>query len=127
MCGHRLKEHNGKTLKCAAKKAGKPCECKKFFYILAQGAWILRCRCKHKHIEHEPNPPYKCAKPNCKGCDKGFDSPFVCNCDHGWVSHEQRVLAKNEAEDFSELLPANVKRGQEKEPPRFEELKDGEE
>lgn len=27
---------------------GKGCACRGFFYIVAEGAWILRCRCKHK-------------------------------------------------------------------------------
>lgn len=53
------------------------CTCKKFFYIVAEGAWILRCRCKHKHIEHDPSgTPFKCSKPKC-GCS-GFDR-YYCS------------------------------------------------
>eukprot|EP00899_Mesostigma_viride_P020761 jgi/Mesvir1/28687/Mv11179-RA.1 len=90
MCGHRLKEHgkldSDKPLKCLNTRG---CTCTKFFYIVAEGSWILRCRCKHKHIEHDP-VTHKCTKPNCKQCDK-FDSPWVCNCNHPWSSHKQLV------------------------------------
>eukprot|EP00959_Pyramimonas_sp_CCMP1952_P276817 5786654-Pyramimonas_sp.AAC.1 len=51
LCGHRLREHvkpedaekgsaAGPTLSCKNRN----CKCKKFFYIVAEGAWILRCR-----------------------------------------------------------------------------------
>ena len=56
------------------------------FHAVAEGAWILRCRCKHKHTEHDPIT-YACRKPNCK-CGV-FDSPWVCNCNHSWSSHMQ--------------------------------------
>ena len=94
ICGHRFKEHAppvaGGKQACGAKS----CKCKDFFYMVAEGAWIIRCRCKHKHTEHDPTPPYKCtrcvpkpgAKPSTTQCS-GFDSPFVCNCDHGWAAH----------------------------------------
>jgi hypothetical protein len=85
MCGHRFKEHTKASHKCSNGN----CKCAGFFYIIAEGAWILRCRCKHKHIEHDcSNLQHKCLKPGCKGCT-GFDSPFVCNCDHPWSAHEQ--------------------------------------
>ena len=85
MCGHRFKEHTKAAHKCSSGN----CKCAGFFYIIAEGAWILRCRCKHKHIEHDcTNLQHKCLKAGCKGCT-GFDSPFVCNCDHPWAAHEQ--------------------------------------
>jgi hypothetical protein len=85
MCGHRFKEHGRAGHKCSNGN----CKCAGFFYIIAEGAWILRCRCKHKHIEHDCTTlQHKCLKAGCKGCT-GFDSPFVCNCDHQWSSHEQ--------------------------------------
>jgi hypothetical protein len=88
MCGHRFKEHSKAGHKCSNGN----CKCAGFFYIIAEGAWILRCRCKHKHIEHDcTTPQHKCLKPGCKGCT-GFDSPFVCNCDHQWSSHEQVAI-----------------------------------
>mmetsp|Transcript_35983 Transcript_35983/g.49960 ORF Transcript_35983/g.49960 Transcript_35983/m.49960 type:complete len:226 (+) Transcript_35983:59-736(+) len=94
MCGHRLKEHvkpgseeSGPKLSC--KNRG--CRCKKFFYIIAEGSWILRCQCKHKHVEHDP-VTYACAK---SSCDCGnFLSPWVCNCDHPWKAHSQQVVEK---------------------------------
>lgn len=65
------------------------CQCKNFYYIVAEGAWILRCRCKHKHVEHDCSKQgFPCKKQSCQ-C-KLFDSPFVCNCNHGWASHKQR-------------------------------------
>lgn len=88
MCGHRFKEHTKANHKCSNGN----CKCAGFFYIIAEGAWILRCRCKHKHIEHDcTNLQHKCLKAGCKGCT-GFDSPFVCNCDHQWSSHEQVAI-----------------------------------
>ena len=101
---------SGRKLKCCGKTAGKSCQCSGFYYIIAEGAWVIRCRCKvryrsslrhypmslptvltpmqHKHIEHDcSKKPHKCTKTNCK-CG-GFDSPFVCNCDHGWAKHKQ--------------------------------------
>jgi hypothetical protein len=59
LCGHRLKEHNNDSFQCLTKG----CLCKKFFFIVAEGAWILRCRCKHKHIDHDcSKPPFVCKK-----------------------------------------------------------------
>lgn len=95
LCGHRLKEHKAST-------SGKPyfpcssrgCRCKHFFFLVAEGAWILRCRCKHKHIEHDCGPgPHKCDK--CSSCS-GFDSPWVCNCGHTWSSHKQQTVVVTE-------------------------------
>ena len=44
ICGHRLKHHapleEGKAPACMEKN----CSCKAFFYIVAEGSWILRCR-----------------------------------------------------------------------------------
>ena len=88
ICGHRLKAHDckpGGRRKC--KERG--CRCGNFFYIVAEGSWMLRCQCKHKGIEHDPNTR-KCKRPNCK-CN-GFRSPWVCNCDHPWDRHEQREV-----------------------------------
>lgn len=130
ICGHRFKEHKqgptGGPLKngfcpCSVAK----CSCANFFYMIAEGAWIIRCRCKHKHIEHLPNPPYQCTKcvtkPPQKAGSKisvttcsGFDSPFVCNCNHGWASHhqvweERQLSAVPALDEFGD--PRIVKRG----------------
>ncbi|KDO33831.1 hypothetical protein SPRG_01710 [Saprolegnia parasitica CBS 223.65] len=97
LCDHRLKEHPSsvddprvkdpakfKAFACTTSR----CVCKAFFYIVAEGAWILRCRCKHKHVEHDAGrPPFVCKKPKC-ACT-GFDSPWVCNCAHPWSDHVQ--------------------------------------
>lgn len=113
ICGHRFKEHTKASHKCS----NGSCKCAGFFYIIAEGAWILRCRCKHKHIEHDcTNVQHKCIKPGCKGCT-GFDSPFVCNCDHPWASHEQVAITITPSLDamaaFSEVCggAAGVHRG----------------
>ncbi|KAE9140842.1 hypothetical protein PF010_g51 [Phytophthora fragariae] len=46
-----------------------------------------------KHTDHDPsNKPFVCNKPKC-GCS-GFDSPWVCNCDHAWSAHRQRRVEK---------------------------------
>jgi len=96
LCGHRLKEHHGPGegkhggLGCKNAK----CKCSRFFYVVAEGSWVLRCRCKHKHTEHDP-VTRKCTKSGCKDCPPGgFDSPWVCNCDHPWHQHEQVVVTK---------------------------------
>uniref|UniRef100_A0A0G4FMJ3 Protein FAM221A n=1 Tax=Chromera velia CCMP2878 TaxID=1169474 RepID=A0A0G4FMJ3_9ALVE len=71
------------------------CECGSFFYVVAEGAWVLRCSCKHKHTDHSPNS-HRCRRNNCK-CERFF-SPWTCNCDHPWASHRQtteRVEARS--------------------------------
>lgn len=95
LCGHRLKEHKASTTgKPSFPCSSRGCRCKHFFFLVAEGAWILRCRCKHKHIEHDCGPgPHKCDK--CSGCS-GFDSPWVCNCGHTWSSHKQRTVVVTE-------------------------------
>lgn len=75
LCGHRFKEHKqghgSKGWKCSSHK----CPCDGFFYVFGQGALVLKCRCKHKHIEHDSSKkPYKCVKSGCK-CS-AFDSPW---------------------------------------------------
>ena len=95
MCGHRLKGHKSKdkhktnpTLICETNG----CKCKDFFYIVAEGAWMLRCRCKHKTGDHDCSKyPYKCLK--CNQCSN-FDSPWICNCGHQWNTHQQTILCK---------------------------------
>lgn len=98
LCGHRMKEHKldprTNTFPCASRS----CKCTHFFYLVAEGSWILRCRCKHKHTDHDCGPgSHKCGK--CPACT-GFDSPWVCNCGHGWSAHVQRTVAVS-AEDGS--------------------------
>lgn len=95
LCGHRLKEHKATgDKKGSFSCSSRGCRCKHFFFLVAEGAWILRCRCKHKHIEHDCGPgPHKCTK--CAGCS-GFDSPWVCNCGHTWASHKQYTVAVTE-------------------------------
>ena len=84
LCGHRMREHQDCGGRCAVAR----CKCRSFFYIFAEGSFVLRCRCKHKHTEHDCSAaPYRCARERC-AC-RGFDSPWVCNCDHPWADHEQ--------------------------------------
>lgn len=91
LCGHRMKEHrsdpkNKLLFPCASRS----CKCSHFFFLVAEGSWILRCRCKHKHIDHDAGPGvHKCSK--CSVCS-GFDSPWVCNCGHTWASHVQQSI-----------------------------------
>ncbi|WIA39387.1 hypothetical protein OEZ86_005491 [Tetradesmus obliquus] len=97
MCGHRLKEHT-EGHKCS----NRSCSCPKFSFIVAEGSWILRCRCKHKHTEHDPSS-HACSKASCS-CS-GFSSPWVCNCDHPWTQHQQvlverQVLRLRSAKEF---------------------------
>lgn len=83
ICGHRYKDHSqAQGWGCQSNK----CPCRRFFYIFAEGSFILRCRCKHKHTEHDPNTR-ACARADCV-CTR-FDSPWVCNCDHAWGAHRQ--------------------------------------
>mmetsp|Transcript_46584 Transcript_46584/g.117939 ORF Transcript_46584/g.117939 Transcript_46584/m.117939 type:complete len:149 (+) Transcript_46584:147-593(+) len=65
------------------------CSCKGFFLIVAEGSWVLRCRCKHRHTDHDART-HKCTKPNC-ACHE-FHSPWVCNCNHPWGRHKQVIL-----------------------------------
>lgn len=50
MCGHRLREHDKPTAHGGGKCCVGKCGCRGFFYIVAEGSWILKCRCKHKHV-----------------------------------------------------------------------------
>ncbi|WZN59783.1 hypothetical protein HKI87_02g13090 [Chloropicon roscoffensis] len=118
ICGHRLKYHDTKgKRKCCENR----CPCKGFFYIVAEGSWTLRCQCKHKSIDHDPNT-HACKKPNCS-CTK-FKSPWVCNCNCPWSMHEQveaTVMVKTisvnnnefvQREDVNEVNPwQDLKRG----------------
>lgn len=100
LCGHRLKEHDD-SLKTHSSKQNVPCRakgcaCLHFFFVVAEGAWILRCRCKHKHVEHDcSRPPFvckRCPRGSTSDCT-GFDSPWVCNCGHAWSRHSQTVAS----------------------------------
>ena len=76
LCGHRYKEHKASTGTSADKIrfgcSSRNCPCKHFFFVVAEGAWILRCRCKHKHTEHDSGTkPFLCKKAKC-AC-VGFD------------------------------------------------------
>ncbi len=87
LCGHRSKEHKGGLGACCGGPSR--CPCSAFFLVIAEGAWVIKCRCKHKHTEHDPSrAPYGCRDPKCGGgkCS-AFDSPWVCNCGHGWKRH----------------------------------------
>mmetsp|Transcript_26788 Transcript_26788/g.58411 ORF Transcript_26788/g.58411 Transcript_26788/m.58411 type:complete len:214 (+) Transcript_26788:84-725(+) len=103
LCGHRLKDHE-KLGDCSsrAKCTNARCGCKGFFFVVAEGAWVLRCRCKHKHVEHDA-ATHKCAKAGC-GCSK-FDSPWVCNCDHPWGVHRQ-VVVEREVMSLAAMMQA---------------------
>lgn len=79
------------------------CACPRFFYIVAQGAWALRCRCKHKHTEHAA-ASRACTKRGC-ACE-GFDSPWVCNCDHAWAEHAQQEVADMPSTSVVSMLAA---------------------
>eukprot|EP00198_Chlamydomonas_reinhardtii_P010096 XP_001699433.1 predicted protein [Chlamydomonas reinhardtii] len=93
LCGHRLREHGPASTAAASRCRSAKCGCVGFFYVVAEGSWVLRCRCKHKHTEHNAAHPARgCAKPGC-GCGS-FDSPWVCNCDHPWAAHRQVVTNK---------------------------------
>ena len=101
-CGHTLSEHapyssNSIRIKCLA------CCCKAFAFIPGRSedigewwlkgrpgfdvsAWYAKCRCKHTHIQHDPNTR-KCIVRGC-ACFV-FDSNFLCAaCDRHWEQHE---------------------------------------
>ena len=119
MCGHRLKGHKDKGHACSEKN----CSCKGFYYIPAEGSWMLRCRCKRKATEHSCVKPYKSIKPSLGGviCN-GFDSPWVCNCGCPWANHVQwfeelrswlseSYCMMSNPSDGLEVLDANATRG----------------
>ncbi|KAF6251107.1 hypothetical protein COO60DRAFT_1275316 [Scenedesmus sp. NREL 46B-D3] len=97
MCGHRLKQHTqGQSavftvLIWPGRCSVPSCSCPKFSFIVAEGSWILRCRCKHKHTEHDP-ASHACSKAACS-CS-GFSSPWVCNCNHPWSQHQQVLVER---------------------------------
>jgi len=81
--------HGQSAIVRRCKAAG--CKCKGFFFIVAEGAWVLRCRCKHKHTDHNA-ATHACSKAGCT-CSQ-FDSPWVCNCNHPWAQHTQAIVDK---------------------------------
>lgn len=98
ICGHRHKEHvQGPPWSCKAAR----CSCQHFFYIVGEGSWILRCRCKHKHTEHD-SVTHACKNTNCQ-CQK-FLSPWVCNCDHPWSDHKQAEVKQEKSRAFLEAV-----------------------
>ncbi|KAL4448965.1 hypothetical protein ABPG77_007682 [Micractinium sp. CCAP 211/92] len=101
LCGHRHKEHQQDHAAGAWRCGSKGCTCPGFFYIVAEGAWVLRCRCKHKHIEHSP-ATRACAKPGCSCA--AFDSPWVCNCDHPWAQHTQVEVYRGSGGDMAAMM-----------------------
>ena len=106
LCGHRYKQHKAESkgrFKCTVRN----CKCRHFFFVVAEGAWILRCRCKHKHTDHDPNPPYLCKKPNCRQCT-GFTSPWVCNCGCPWTEHTQSIRAVKYVVVDGREMPASL-------------------
>lgn len=83
---------------------------------------MLRCRCKHKHIEHDP-VSLECTKAACAGKCERFDSPWVCNCNHPWSGHVQKVEVRefrSMGEMMAEVAPevndwAAIERGRDPE------------
>jgi len=104
LCGHRLKEHaSPATIDSPFSCSAKGCVCKHFKFVVAEGAWVLKCRCKHKHTEHDcGKEPFACKRCPGSSC-AGFDSPWVCNCGHGYSSHEQLTVMRSER-DMGALL-----------------------
>lgn len=106
LCGHRYHEH--KPDKHGRFKCSRPgCKCHHFFFVVAEGAWILRCRCKHKHTDHDPSRGrHPCKK---RGCDcSGFDSPWVCNCGCPWSSHTQSTKLIKFVQVNGREMPASL-------------------
>lgn len=68
LCGHRFREHEGRGGRCCCRSA--KCACPAFYFIVAEGSWVLRCSCKHKHTEHDPVSK-QCAKVTSTGRAEG--------------------------------------------------------
>mmetsp|Transcript_8792 Transcript_8792/g.22600 ORF Transcript_8792/g.22600 Transcript_8792/m.22600 type:complete len:188 (+) Transcript_8792:479-1042(+) len=45
LCGHRMKEHEKADHSNPYQCKNTRCSCKGFFLIVAEGSWVLRCRC----------------------------------------------------------------------------------
>ena len=81
------------------------CQCKSFFFIPAEGSWVLRCRCKHRHTDHDPQT-HACCTCGCQ-CAM-FHSPWVCNCNHAWSTHKQVIricLSRNAVRHYAVYQP----------------------
>ncbi|DBA81374.1 TPA: hypothetical protein ACH3X2_006973 [Trebouxia sp. C0005] len=91
LCGHRLKAHDKPEPTGSSRCNFAKCQCKTFFFIPAEGSWILRCRCKHRHTDHDP-VTHACSKSSCNCAT--FHSPWVCNCNHAWSHHKQVMVNK---------------------------------
>lgn len=44
LCGHRLREHGPASTAAASRCRSAKCGCVGFFYVVAEGSWVLRCR-----------------------------------------------------------------------------------
>ena len=65
-----------------------------------------------------------CSKPACSKTCKGFDSPFVCNCDCGWAAHKQE-LRQRVAKTLEELALGGGEQSLAGEVNRWDQLKRG--
>eukprot|EP00397_Hematodinium_sp_SG-2012_P034608 GEMP01037131.1.p1 GENE.GEMP01037131.1~~GEMP01037131.1.p1 ORF type:complete len:424 (+),score=84.84 GEMP01037131.1:194-1465(+) len=92
ICAHKLSDH--KDGRCTAN-----CKCNDFTFHVQQGAWQVKCSCKHAHRDHAVNVDkdgksrFQCTKhiPGhrenpCPCVD--FSANWVCTCGHGWTEHE---------------------------------------
>ncbi|CAD7927628.1 unnamed protein product [Amoebophrya sp. A120] len=99
ICGHKLEDHNST---CGSKC--KKCPCKGFQFHVQQGAWEVRCSCKHKRSDHKPTGKYNAQGLEIFACQghvpgqrnkkcpcKCFEASWVCNCGHPWSAHETVV------------------------------------
>eukprot|EP00873_Tetraselmis_striata_P009328 jgi/Tetstr1/429592/TSEL_019491.t2 len=53
LCGHRMKEHEKADHSNPYQCKNTRCSCRGFFLIVAEGSWVLRCSCKHRHTDHD--------------------------------------------------------------------------
>ena len=87
LCGHAYDAHP-EPFQCVVDG----CKCDRFFFIITDGPWELKCRCKHKAADHcSERGDHPCTRYGCN-C-KEYVSPWRCTtCGDKWDTHELRVV-----------------------------------
>ena len=110
-CGHMYKSHawyniDDKNVHCRVPD----CRCPLYAYVNGNGAWFIRCTCKHAYQDHmDRGLPVDCQQEGCS-C-QAFYSAFCCSCGDGWAGHgtvfENESERRNRYTSASVLLPAS--------------------
>ena len=110
LCDHRYKEHNHEIDPIRTHCKQKKCTCPQFFYVPTYASYDFKCLCKHSYKFHDPIS-HRCTKGNCGGCNKGFNSAWMCACGARFNEHTtifestvQRKEVGREVDDMTRMM-----------------------